>query len=185
MRLVDGWLDDVSHVVSPNYNLRPCDVSISLLVVHGISLPPGEFGGGCIQAFFQNRLDRHAHPYFAEIADVQVSAHCLIERDGTLVQFVPFDKRGWHPGHSSFQQQVDCNNYSIGVELEGCDDVPYTESQYQKLAELSVCLMAYYPELTTERICGHCDVAPGRKTDPGPSFDWALLRKLIAALTNG
>jgi AmpD protein len=166
--------------VSPNCDERPAGGEIDLLVVHGISLPPGEYGGRHIEALFTNCLNPDEHPYFNEIKELRVSAHILICRDGQIVQFVPFDQRAWHAGESCFEGRECCNDFSIGVELEGCDDESYEEIQYQRLAELAQALMAGYPLITPERIVGHSDIAPGRKTDPGPGFDWAHFRALLA-----
>ncbi len=174
--IVDGWLASATHCPSPNFNQRPLNTSVSLLVIHNISLPPGEFGGGYVEAFFQNRLDARAHPYFATIAELTVSAHLLIARDGTITQFVSFDDRAWHAGASSFDGVENCNDYSIGIELEGTDDIPYTDAQYESVAKVTRQLLATYPKLTPARITGHEHIAPGRKTDPGPSFDWARYR---------
>ncbi len=149
------------------------------MVIHNISLPPGQFEGDCVEQFFCNRLDPEAHPYFAQIAALQVSAHFYIRRDGTLVQFVDMYARAWHAGVSCFQGRENCNDFSLGVELAGTDDTPYTEAQYQTLARLTRQLMARFAALTRDRIVGHCDIAPGRKTDPGPSFDWALYHGLL------
>ncbi len=175
----DGWLQDVIICPSPNINERPASAEISLLVVHNISLPPGEFGGGHVQAFFQNTLDSNAHPYFATIANLQVSAHLFIERDGTITQFAPFSARAWHAGASSFDGVSNCNDYSIGVELEGTDELPYTDAQYRVLEKVTRQLMLTYPKLTPERITGHEHIAPGRKTDPGPAFDWPRFRRAL------
>lgn len=166
-----GWLALCRRQPSPHCNPRPGG-EISLLVVHGISLPPGEFGGPWIDDLFMGRLDPMAHPFFASIAGLQVSAHCLIRRDGEVVQYVPFTLRAWHAGVSSFQGRSACNDFSIGIELEGTDEGGYTEAQYQQLAHLARLLMRVYPAITPQRIVGHCDIAPGRKTDPGPAFDW-------------
>lgn len=168
----DGWLARARRVDSPNFGPRPPDTAISLVVVHNISLPPGEFGGPWIEDFFCNRLDAGAHPYFAEIAGLQVSAHFLICRDGELLQFVSADARAWHAGASQWRGRANCNDYSIGIELEGSDDQPFSEAQYAVLSELLADLRQRYP--LTEAV-GHSDVAPGRKTDPGPCFDWARL----------
>lgn len=170
--IVSGWLSEAQPCPSPNFNLRPVGTEISLLVIHNISLPPGQFGGGHVQAFFQNRLEASAHPYFATIADLQVSAHLLIERDGAITQFVSLEERAWHAGVSSFEGVANCNDYSIGIELEGTDDVPYSDAQYQSLEKVTRQLLATYPKLTPARITGHDQIAPGRKTDPGPAFDW-------------
>ena len=175
----DGWLDGAEQCVSPNFNQRPENTAIDLLVIHNISLPPGEFGGGYVQQFFQNRLDANLHPYFATIAELKVSAHLFIERDGKVTQFVPFNARAWHAGSSSFAGVADCNNYSIGIELEGTNELPYSDAQYLALEKVSRQLMLNYPKLTPERITGHSDIAPGRKTDPGPAFDWQRFRKSL------
>ncbi len=175
---VDGWLSGAQRVASPNYNERPPHVAISLLVLHNISLPPGHYGLGNIEAFFTNSLDSQAHPYFAEISHLTVSAHLLIDRLGHIVQFVPFNKRAWHAGESCFQGVDNCNDYSIGIELEGTDEEAYTNEQYRALAAVSDRLMASYPHITDERIVGHSDIAPKRKTDPGPAFDWQYYKDL-------
>jgi len=168
----DGWLADVRRCPSPNYNQRPCGEPVSLLVIHNISLPPGQFGSGCIEAFFCNQLDSRGHPYFEEIADLQVSAHLLISREGLSTQFVSFDDRAWHAGQSRFEGRESCNDFAIGIELEGTDDTPYTDAQYRELARVTRLLLLTYPALTPSRITGHADIAPERKTDPGPAFDW-------------
>lgn len=175
-QIVDGWLQWAEICPSPNFNLRPDNSEIDLLIIHNISLPPGEFGGGHVQQFFQNKLDVCRHPYFETIAELKVSAHLFIERDGKVTQFVPFTARAWHAGNSCFADVADCNNYSIGVELEGTDEMPYTDAQYLELAKVSRQLLQTYPKLTPERITGHADVSPGRKTDPGPAFDWQRYR---------
>jgi AmpD protein len=175
----DGWLDGAEQCASPNFNQRPEHTTISLLVIHNISLPPGEFGGGYVQQFFQNTLDSTLHPYFTIIAELKVSAHLFVERDGKVTQFVPFNARAWHAGNSSFEGVADCNNYSIGIELEGADDIPYSDAQYRALEKVSRQLMLTYPKLTPERITGHSDIAPGRKTDPGPAFDWLRFRNSL------
>ena len=158
---------------SPHFDDRPGGEKVSLLVIHSISLPPGEFGGNWIDDLFMGTLDPAAHPYFAEIEGLKVSAHFLIRRDGTLVQYVPTDKRAWHAGASSWKGREKCNDFSIGVELEGADDVPFAEPQYETLARLTRDLQARYGKLD---FAGHSDVAPGRKTDPGPWFDWPRFR---------
>lgn len=174
--IAQGRLDAARYVASPNCDERPADAQIELLVIHGISLPPGEFGGPYIERLFTNTLDCSAHPYFERLRGLEVSAHLLIRRDGELIQFVPFQRRAWHAGASSFQGRSRCNDFSIGVELEGADDVPYTEVQYAVLAETARALRTVYPDLKDDRIVGHCDIAPARKTDPGPVFDWSRLR---------
>ena len=175
----NGWIAPARHVASPNFNTRPAGTHISLLVIHSISLPPGKFGGPWIDAFFTNRLDSTAHPYFQTIADMKVSSHLLIRRDGSVVQYVPFTQRAWHAGVSQFQGVTECNNYSIGIELEGCDEHGYDAAQYRVLAAITKLLQKTYPGITGERIAGHCDIAPQRKTDPGPHFDWERYRKAI------
>ncbi|MNF26178.1 1,6-anhydro-N-acetylmuramyl-L-alanine amidase AmpD [compost metagenome] len=170
-----GWCEGARHCPSPNFNERPAG-EISLLVIHNISLPPAQFATGKVQAFFQNRLDITEHPYFEGIAQLRVSAHFLIERDGTLTQFVSCLERAWHAGVSRFAGREGCNDFSLGIELEGTDDLPFTDAQYQALSALTRQLQAAYPAITLERICGHSDIAPGRKTDPGPAFDWARYR---------
>ncbi len=170
-----GWLAGARRVISPNCDERPTDEEIDLVVIHGISLPPGRYGGPWIDALFTNALEAEAHPYFAGIAALRVSSHFLIRRDGELVQYVPLQRRAWHAGRSCFERRERCNDYSIGIELEGCDDEPYAGAQYQRLGGLLHELMRRYPAITRQRIVGHCDVAPGRKTDPGPAFDWARL----------
>lgn len=178
--LEEGWLSGARHLPSPHQNERP-NGEVSLLVVHGISLPPGEFGGPWIDDLFLGRLDPQAHPYFAEIAALQVSAHCLIRRDGEVVQYVSFDARAWHAGVSSFAGRSACNDFAVGIELEGTDSSGYTKEQYLSLAAVTRTLLDHYPQLTPERIVGHSDIAPGRKTDPGEGFDWPLYRRLLGA----
>jgi len=180
-----GWLDGVRQVASPNCDERPADTTIDLLVVHCISLPPGEFGGGNIDALFTNTLDPAAHPYYREIAGLRVSAHLLIDRLGCITQYVSLNDRAWHAGVSSFQGREACNDFSIGIELEGCDDVPYAAEQYQTLATVTRLLQAQYPALTADNIAGHSDIAPGRKTDPGPVFDWPYYHYLLRADSTG
>ena len=170
-----GWCQGVCHCPSPNFNARP-NGEISLLVIHNISLPPGQFATGKVQAFFQNRLDVTEHPYFEGIRELKVSAHFLIERDGSVIQFVSCLDRAWHAGVSSFEGRDTCNDFSLGIELEGTDELPFTDAQYQALIALTRQLQAAYPAITPHRICGHSDVAPGRKTDPGPAFDWTRFR---------
>lgn len=174
-----GWCQQARRVPSPHHNERATPDDISLLVVHGISLPPGEFGGPFIDDLFMGRLDPEAHPYFAGIHQLRVSAHCLIRRDGELVQYVPFGERAWHAGVSSWQGRAACNDFSIGIELEGTDETPYTEAQYRALVGLTRTILERYPAITHEKIVGHCDIAPGRKTDPGASFQWDYYRQLL------
>ena len=172
----DGRLAPCRFVASPNHDERPAGVAITLLVVHSISLPPGEYGGDAIERLFTNRLDARAHPYFAEIADLRVSSHFLIRRAGELMQFVPTGERAWHAGESRWRGRARCNDFSIGVELEGTDDGPFEPPQYARLASLIAALRARHP---LRDIAAHSDIAPGRKTDPGPGFDWP---RLLAAL---
>lgn len=172
----DGLAHGARFVATPNCDERPADLPIELVVVHGISLPPGEFGGDGVEALFTNRLDPAAHPYYRDIAALRVSAHFFIRRDGALVQFVPCGHRAWHAGVSSWQGRTRCNDFSVGIELEGVDDVPYEPAQYETLGALIRGLQARYP---IRDVVGHSDIAPGRKTDPGPAFDWAALRTLI------
>ena len=173
------WLPAARRVPSPNYNERPIGTTISLLVIHNISLPPGGFGGDYITQLFCNQLDPNEHPYFASIHALQVSAHLLIRRDGEIVQYVPFTKRAWHAGVSSFHGQDNCNDYSIGIELEGADDVPYEQAQYDQLINITRAIMKTFPAITQERIVGHSDIAPSRKTDPGAAFDWIYYRSRL------
>jgi len=175
----DGWLAAARRVVSPNCDARPAGVAVDTLVVHGITLPPGRFGHGQVDALFTNRLDRAVHPFYEEINGLRVSAHVLIERTGALTQYVSFDARAWHAGRSYFDGREAVNDFAIGVELEGTDHCPYAPAQYRALADLAAGLMANYVALAPERIVGHSDIAPGRKTDPGPAFDWPLFRALM------
>ena len=176
-----GLIEGVRQVPSPNCDDRPPDIDIDLIVVHGISLPPGEFGGPWIDALFTNALDPDAHPYFRDLQSVRVSAHLLIRRDGERVQYVPFHRRAWHAGASRFQGRERCNDFSIGIELEGTDDLPYEDIQYRVLARMVQSLMKVYPHIGPQRVVGHSTVAPGRKTDPGPAFDWRRLYRLLDA----
>ncbi|MCG7536317.1 1,6-anhydro-N-acetylmuramyl-L-alanine amidase AmpD [Pseudoalteromonas sp. OOF1S-7] len=174
-----NWYPGVQKRRSPHYNERPSGCTPSLLVVHCISLPAGEYSGNYIDDLFMGTLDCQAHSSFDSLRGVRVSAHCLIRRDGTIVQYVPFDKRAWHAGVSEFAGQDNCNDFSIGVELEGTDTTSYTEIQYQALAQLTLWLQQQLPSLTEERIVGHSDIAPGRKYDPGVGFDWDKYFALI------
>ena len=173
-----GWCQGARHCPSPNFNERP-QAEVSLLVIHNISLPPVQFGTGKVQEFFQNRLIADEHPYFAEIASLRVSAHFLIERDGAITQFVSCNERAWHAGQSCFAGRENCNDFSLGIELEGTDEQPFSDAQYAALVGLTAELQRVYPALTLERICGHSDIAPTRKTDPGPAFDWSRLRTAL------
>lgn len=172
----NGWLSGVRRIVSPNFDRRPAGASIDLLVIHNISLPPEQFNGPGIEKFFTNTLDSDAHPYYAQLKDVRVSSHFLIRRDGGIVQFVPCAQRAWHAGVSSWQGRSRCNDFSIGIELEGSDYVPFTEHQYAALARLTRRLQRAYP---IRSIAGHSDIAPVRKTDPGPHFDWPRYRAAL------
>jgi len=198
----DGWLTGVEHQHSPHFSIREstresdnkrqiesskestADIcrEISLLVVHNISLPPAQFGGPYITDLFLGKLDENADPYFKEIAHLKVSAHCLIRRDGKIIQYVSFNNKAWHAGVSAFDGREQCNDFSIGIELEGTDDIPYTEEQYQLLALLVKKLQASYPLISHNNIVGHCDIAPNRKTDPGQSFNWHYFRQCLNAL---
>lgn len=187
IKIQDGWLigGGVRQLPSPNFDKRPFAVSqslndITLLVIHNISLPPGQFGGCHIDELFTNCLNPAAHTFFENIANVRVSAHLLIDRSGKVTQYVSLNDRAWHAGKSSFEGKENCNDYSIGIELEGTDDQPYAEVQYRQLARLSRLLMLEYPGIKRENIVGHCDIAPDRKTDPGASFDWSHYRALMA-----
>jgi AmpD protein len=176
-----GLLRGVRQVLSTHCDERPPGAAADLIVVHNISLPPGEYGGPYIEQLFTGNLLVAAHPYFATIPAGRVSAHALIRRDGAVVQFVPFGERAWHAGVSSWRGRAACNDFSIGIELEGVDDVPYEPAQYRALAGLVTALCRAYPGLSSERLVGHDEIAPGRKTDPGASFDWPRLRQLLAA----
>jgi len=170
-----GLIEPARQCPSPNHDERPADDAPGLLVVHGISLPPGKFGGPEVEQLFTNTLDWDAHPYFDEIRDLRVSSHLLIRRDGELIQFVPFTRRAWHAGDSFFRGRSCCNDFSLGVELEGEDETPYTDEQYAVLVGVTNALLASYPRLTARRIAAHSDISAGRKTDPGPAFDWLRL----------
>ncbi|HEU5281314.1 MAG TPA: 1,6-anhydro-N-acetylmuramyl-L-alanine amidase AmpD [Gammaproteobacteria bacterium] len=167
-----GCLEGVPFLASPHQDARPEGLPIDLLVVHNISLPPGQFGGSAVLDFFCGRLPVNDHPYFTEIQHLRVSAHLFIRRDGSMVQFVPFHRRAWHAGESHFQGKDRCNDFSIGIELEGTDTLPYEAVQYEQLAAVTRLLMQVYPALTRERLVGHATIAPGRKTDPGDAFHW-------------
>ena len=170
-----GLIEPARQCPSPNQDARPDGARPDLLVVHGISLPPGEFGGPQIEQLFTNTLDWDSHPYFGEIRGMQVSAHLLVKRNGEVIQFVPFTQRAWHAGASSFRGRSCCNDYSIGIELEGADEVPYEDCQYEVLIDVSKALLQAYPEMSAREIAAHSDIAPGRKTDPGTAFDWLRL----------
>ncbi|TYA50589.1 1,6-anhydro-N-acetylmuramyl-L-alanine amidase AmpD [Aggregatibacter actinomycetemcomitans] len=171
-QIKDGWLLDERRMLSPHFDQRPDPQDISLLIIHYISLPPEQFGGGYIDDFFQGKLDAQTHPYFQEISLLRVSAHCLIERTGRITQYVNFNDRAWHAGLSYFEGREKCNDFAIGIELEGSNEQPFTAQQYDTLQRLTRQIMQAYPRITKERIVGHCDVSPGRKIDPGQYFDW-------------
>lgn len=179
MNIHQNRLTEATWKPSPNFDERPDPSGISLLVIHCISLPPGEFDNDYIDQLFTNKLNPDEHFYFNEIYQLTVSSHLLIKRTGEIVQYVPFDKRAWHAGKSEYQGQEKCNDFSIGIELEGTEFVDYTSDQYTQLARVITALVKAYPHLSTQRITGHCDIAPGRKTDPGASFDWAKLFLLL------
>ena len=170
-----GILEPALQQLSPNRDARPGGTDPSLVVLHGISLPPGRFGGPEIAALFANTLDFDAHPYFQELRGLEVSAHLLIRRDGAVIQFVPFTERAWHAGESCFRGVTRCNDFSIGIELEGEDETPYDDRQYPVLAAVLRAIFAAYPAISARELAGHCDIAPGRKIDPGPAFDWLRL----------
>ena len=179
--LDNGWLQPARHSPSPNCGPRPAACEAEVLVIHNISLPPGEYGGDCIERLFTNCLDWDEHPFFEEIRGAQVSAHLLIRRCGEVVQFVDLRQRAWHAGQSCFEGRGNCNDFSIGIELEGTDDEAYTERQYEVLTAVSSVLLTHYRGMSKNRIVGHSDIAPGRKTDPGPAFDWDKYRGLLSA----
>lgn len=179
MKIQDHYLDQAHQVPSPNCDDRPDAQDITLLVIHCVSLPPEQFGGPYIDQLFCNRLDPNADPYFREIHQLQVSAHLLIRRDGSIRQYVPFNRRAWHAGISMYRGRERCNDFSIGIELEGSVTQPYTDAQYPQLAEAVTALLATYPGLSAERIAGHSEIAPQRKTDPGPHFDWRRFHDLL------
>jgi len=176
-----GLMLGATQIASPNCDSRPSGIETDLIVVHGISLPPGEFGGPWIDRLFTNTLPPDEHPYFAEVCSLRVSSHLAVRRDGAVTQYVKFTDRAWHAGPSVYRGREACNDFSVGVELEGSDTLPYELAQYHALAQVVAALCAAYPRLSPARLVGHSDVAPGRKTDPGPSFDWPLARRLIAA----
>ena len=176
-----GWLHPVKHCPSDNFNRRPVDAAIELLVIHNISLPAGHFGGGYVEALFTNCLDCSSDPSFADLTGLHVSAHLFIDRFGVITQFVSFDARAWHAGQSRFESRDNCNDFSIGIELEGTDTLPYTDAQYANLAVLAKLLMQHYPGIVPPRMVGHSDIAPGRKSDPGPAFDWPRFRQMVDA----
>ncbi|MFP4244317.1 MAG: 1,6-anhydro-N-acetylmuramyl-L-alanine amidase AmpD [Ectothiorhodospira sp.] len=180
-----GWLDAALRLPSPNRDRRPAGMEPELLVIHAMSLPPGEFGGPWIHRLFTNALDPEVHPYFATLRALRVSAHLLVRRDGSLVQYVPFHERAWHAGVSRFGERERCNDFSVGIELEGTDETPFETPQYEALAAAIRVLRARYGTLARAPIVGHADIAPGRKTDPGPRFEWPRLHRLLARSGEG
>lgn len=181
MRIENGWLLEAARKPSLHHDARPDGASVELVVVHGISLPPGEYGGPFVTQLFTGALDASAHPYFRGLAGLKVSSHLLIRRDGSLMQFVSFDARAWHAGRSSWNGREECNDFSVGIELEGCDEHPYADAQYRSLAAVLAALRVAYPTLAAGAVAGHGDIAPGRKTDPGPAFEWDRLAALRGA----
>ena len=172
-----GLLENCKQCPSPNKDIRPVNTPIDLVVVHSISLPPGQYAGDAIEHFFQNQLDKNQHPYFEEIHTLKVSSHVLIKRPGEIVQFVPFHERAWHAGKSNYEGRECCNDFSIGIELEGTDSDHFEDEQYKQLDLLITALQKTYPQIS-DNIMGHSDIAPGRKTDPGTGFDWDRLKNL-------
>lgn len=175
----DGLIEGVPFIGSPNSDDRPAQCVPEVLIIHAISLPPGKFGGQHIEQLFTNCLDSDEHPYFEEIKDMKVSAHLLIQRTGEVIQFVPLSKRAWHAGESECEGRTCVNDFSVGIELEGCDDQSFEDAQYDSLVMLSKSIMEAYPVITNTRIYGHSDISPGRKTDPGPHFDWSRFRLVL------
>lgn len=179
LTIKDGWLNIAEHLVSPFFTPRDIKDDISLLVIHNISLPAGQFGTSYISDLFLGQLDCSCHASFSDLQGVEVSAHCLIRRDGSIIQYVRFLDKAWHAGISSFNEKSRCNDFSIGIELEGTDEIPYTEEQYHQLTSLTLCLQNQFPAIIMDNIVGHCDIAPLRKTDPGPVFDWHYFRQCL------
>tara|TARA_R110002167_G_scaffold8869_2_gene40727 strand:- start:30949 stop:31563 length:615 start_codon:yes stop_codon:yes gene_type:complete len=182
LNIKHGWILAVNQQKSDFFTPRSQNDQVSLLVVHNISLPAGEFGNSHITDLFLGQLDANAHPSFADLAQLQVSAHCLIRRDGSIIQYVSFDDKAWHAGVSIFNDVDKCNDFSIGIELEGTDDIPYEKAQYEELAKLTVCIQKNYPLISDKNIVGHCDIAKGRKTDPGQSFNWPYFHQCLQKL---
>jgi AmpD protein len=174
-----GWLREARRRRSPNSDHRPPGVLVDTVVLHGISLPPGAFGTGCVADLFCNSLDWDGDPFFSKIIELRVSSHVLIERSGALVQFVPLHRRAWHAGVSRFRGRTRVNDFSVGIELEGTDERSYEDAQYEALGRVLRVLLRRFPTLTPDRVVGHCHVAPGRKTDPGPSFDWPRVARAV------
>ena len=178
--IIDGWVSFCEHQPSPHHNERPPNTAVDVLVIHNISLPPGQFGSNDIRDFFLGNLVADKHPFFKQIVDLRVSAHFVIYRGGRVIQFVSTDMRAWHAGVSSFKGRDGCNDFSIGIEMEGTDDTPYSDEQYASLTRLTMTLQQHYPKISVTNITGHSDIAPGRKTDPGPAFDWS---RYLSSLT--
>lgn len=179
LNISTGLIDEALYYPSPNFDERKDVQDISLIVIHSISLPPDQFEGNAVIDFFQNNLDKHAHPYYLTIKEFKVSTHLFIRRDGSLIQFVPLHKRAWHAGKSEFAGRSHCNDFSIGIELEGSDTIPYTSAQYKNLSAICLLLMQQYDKINHDHVVGHSDIAPGRKTDPGTAFDWNLFWQLL------
>jgi AmpD protein len=181
VHVATGLLEGVRQVLSPHHDARPDGTPPDLLVIHNISLPPAEFGGPWIEKLFNGHLPPHGHPYFATIHAARVSAHLLVRRDGEIVQFVPFHRRAWHAGTSQYEGRSACNDFSIGIELEGTDEILFEDAQYDAARQVIRALLEAYPSLSPTHVVGHSDIAPGRKTDPGPGFDWPRLHAALAA----
>lgn len=175
----DGWLVEARRVVSPHFNQRPNNSQVSLLVIHNISLPPFKMSGDIVEHFFAGTLDFDSYPELVELKELKVSSHLYIKRNGAVIQFVPLNQRAWHAGVSQFNGKDNCNDFSIGIELSGADQIPYTDAQYESLVRVTKAIQAEYPLIDSANIQGHCDIAPGRKTDPGDSFDWPRYQRLI------
>jgi AmpD protein len=179
MNIKKHLIENIKFLQSPNFDIRPKKIDISLIVIHSISLPPTIFGNEYVENFFLNKLEIADNEYINSIKDMKVSSHIYIKRTGEIIQFVPFDKRAWHAGESSYKNVKNCNDYSIGIELEGCEDISFEDIQYNKLSEIIDCLIQNYPNINSERIVSHSEIAPGRKSDPGPLFDWKRLKSMI------
>lgn len=175
----NGLLESAIFRDSPNCNDRPADIAIDMIVVHGISLPAGEFGGEWVDRLFLNQIQGSEHPGFSDLAGVKVSSHLFVRRTGEVIQYVSFDKRAWHAGVSEYEGCANCNDFSVGIELEGTDDIPYEPEQYVSLSHSVIALIHAYPDINEQRVVGHVDIAPGRKTDPGPVFDWNKFRGAV------